>query len=144
MDKPQDCNKVQGFCKLNLSMLAPGDKQKAEVLDQQAQMLAEAKAEAAEQLAKTNEAMADRHEQLCSSLSELHMYKTAHALLLHKPYASSMQRGLAAAGGSEGACKFRQDILRLACSSGKGSGGAADPYTPSPGQTTGLQSLGKC
>jgi hypothetical protein len=46
MDKPQDCNKVQGFCKLNLSMLAPGDKQKAEVLDQQAQMLAEAKAEA--------------------------------------------------------------------------------------------------
>ena len=101
------------------------------------------KTEAAEQLAKTNKAMADRHEQLCSSLSELHMYKTAHALLLHKPYASSMQRGLAAAGGSEGACKFRQDILRLACSSGKGSG-AADPYTPSPGQTTGLQSLGKC
>jgi hypothetical protein len=45
LDNPQASSKVQGFCKLNICMLAPGDKQKAVGVDNQAQMLAEAKAE---------------------------------------------------------------------------------------------------
>jgi hypothetical protein len=46
LDKPQDCNKVQGFCKLDIAMLAPGDKMKPAEQNLQAQMEAEAKAEA--------------------------------------------------------------------------------------------------